>query len=193
MGAPRWVRKMAPRWRSPWPPTPSAVPIPAISRCSIGFSSWAAPCSPGSTGQRRITDQQAREFPGAGPFWAPSLTCTVVSRNGGRNGYPYPHPHPSPSSHSTIRRGASLRRRLAAPDLGNPGRPLALVVEFLAGPPGSEGSTSDPIPLEWSVILARSSAVEHHLDTVGVGGSRPPAPTTNTLEKSRVFLFNSVI
>src|SRR5664279_2360239 len=25
--------------------------------------------------------------------------------------------------------------------------------------------------------LARSSAVEHYLDTVGVGGSRPPAPT----------------
>src|SRR5512133_3087827 len=58
------------------------------------------------------------------------------------------------------------------------GRPAALVLEPLkrpATPPG--GSTAAPVPLEWSFALARSSGVEHYLDTVGVGGSRPPAPT----------------
>src|SRR5512133_3565216 len=59
------------------------------------------------------------------------------------------------------------------------GRPAALVLEPLkrpATPPG--GSTPAPVPLEWTFALARSPGVEHYLDTVGVGGSRPPAPTT---------------
>ena len=84
--------------------------------------------------------------------------------------------HPSLTGRCRAFPGAC--RRLAAPPGRNLGRPSALVRECRAGPLGSEGSTSDPIPLEWNVILARSSAVEHHLDTVGVGGSRPPAPTT---------------
>ena len=36
--------------------------------------------------------------------------------------------------------------------------------------------------------MARSSAVEHYLDTVGVGGSRPPAPT-NQRPLLRPFLY----
>ena len=34
-----------------------------------------------------------------------------------------------------------------------------------------------------SKIQARSSVGEHYLDTVGVGGSIPPAPTNNLLNK----------
>ena len=41
-----------------------------------------------------------------------------------------------------------------------------------------------------SVMQARSSGVEHHLDMVGVGGSKPPVPTRfNANEKDAIVHF----
>ena len=35
----------------------------------------------------------------------------------------------------------------------------------------------------WKLLQARSSVGEHYLDTVGVGGSIPPAPTKRLKKK----------
>ena len=147
---------------------------------------------------------------------APSLRRRVVPQNGGSHG------RPCPSHRASFRCGPSLRRGMGRSDGRHPGRPAALVLEFLGAvpkqpvqfrffcygplcrvalelatlffaqrPSGSdshpEGSTAAPVKLEWSFALARSSAVEHYLDTVGVGGSRPPAPT-NWPPFGRLFL-----